>query len=282
MAHEEIFRPDNPNQASRSTSRGELRRIAHGLYTWNLDEPLKQLVRRRWLDIAGIYFPDAVIVDRSAILVRPAKDGSLFLDAGPVVTNPEMSARTPSNAEALLDLLGQINHVILSSRSDKNPGEFKTLDLANRAGGTSFVAPELVAGTLREGWSFYETLTPGFRRGVLAMFLITEVHPFADGNGRTARALLSAELSANEQTRFLVPLSFRVDYLSSLRAMSHSANPTSLIRMVERAMRWSRVVDWSDLATAVAQLKATNALAAGTDQIDGGILRDLPAKATEI
>jgi hypothetical protein len=84
----EIFRPGDAAAASRAQRRGELRRLARGLYTTNLDEPAEQLVRRRWMDVAALYFPGAVIVDRSAVEGRPASDGSLFLDSGPRRSNP--------------------------------------------------------------------------------------------------------------------------------------------------------------------------------------------------
>jgi hypothetical protein len=84
----EIFRPEDSRWASRATKRGEIRRLARGLYTSNLQEPTEQLVRRRWYDVAALYFPGAVIVDRSAVLAGPADDGSLFLDIGARPINP--------------------------------------------------------------------------------------------------------------------------------------------------------------------------------------------------
>ena len=61
------------------------------------------------------------------------------------------------------------------------PGHYKTR--ANRAGRTEFVAPTLVRGTLQRGMERYLALAPGFQRAVFAMFLVSEVHPFSDGNG---------------------------------------------------------------------------------------------------
>ena len=84
----EIFIPEDAGWASRAAARGEIRRLARGLYTTNLDEPAEQLVRRRWYDVAALYFPGAVIVDRSATLAAPASDGSLFLDSGPTRATP--------------------------------------------------------------------------------------------------------------------------------------------------------------------------------------------------
>ena len=84
----EIFIPRDSRWASRAAARGEIRRLARGLYSTNLQEPPEQLVRRRWYDVTALYFPGAVVVDRSAALSGPASDGSLFLDSGPARANP--------------------------------------------------------------------------------------------------------------------------------------------------------------------------------------------------
>ncbi len=66
----EIFRSSERAAASRATASGELRRLARGLYTTNIDEPAEQLIRQ-WIDVAPLYLPKAVIVDRSAVEGRP-------------------------------------------------------------------------------------------------------------------------------------------------------------------------------------------------------------------
>src|SRR5262249_48389047 len=86
----EVFRPVDAAAASRAMRRGELRRLARGLYTWNLDEPAERLLRRRWIDVAGLYFPGAVLVDRSAVDARPSADGSVLLDSGPKTAHPNV------------------------------------------------------------------------------------------------------------------------------------------------------------------------------------------------
>jgi Fic/DOC family protein len=480
----EVFRPDDPTSASRAVRRGELRRLARSLYTWNLDEPAERLIRRRWMDVAALYFPGAVIVDRSAVEGRPADDGSLFLDAGPsyttdrsvplpgltfrprrgpgplggdmpfgglhrssqartalenmrpsrarsgvartlsrveleqwldrlavtrgeeelglirdearelapqlglerelgaldeliggmlgtrdaplssrvgrargarspfdaarvelfsrlhgelaeyiapmrpepadpqrvfaffeayfsnfiegtefeveeaerivfegaipaerpedahdvlgtfaVVTDAAMRARVPESADDLLAILMELNRRILEGRPGMSPGAFKTR--ANRAGNTTFVAPDLVVGTLKEGWAFYETLEPGFARAVFATYLVSEVHPFTDGNGRVARALLNQELSAAGECRVAIPLAYRSDYLGALRAMSRRGSAAPLPRMVDRAQRWASLVDWSDMDAAVRQLEATNALVPPDEaEAEGILLKD--------
>lgn len=106
------------------------------------------------------------------------------------------------------------------------PGGYK--ERANRAGLTFFVHPEEVRGTLREGFSLLATLPPGLPRAIFATFLVAEVHPFADGNGRVARLLMNAELSAAGLCRAMVPPIYRDEYLAALRALSQNGNSTPL------------------------------------------------------
>ena len=107
------------------------------------------------------------------------------------------------------------------------------------------------------------------------MFAASEVHPFADGNGRVSRALLNAELSAAGQCRIVVPLCFREYYLGALRAMSRQANPKPLLRMADRAQRWASLVDWSTMPRAREQLERSNALVASDEAEERGlVLRD--------
>jgi fido (protein-threonine AMPylation protein) len=465
----EIFVPDDPRWASRAAARGEIRRLVRGLYSTNLDEPVEHLVRRRWYDIAALYFPGAVVVDRSAVLSGPASDGSLFLDSGPtpakprtvvlpgltlrprpgpgpvegdiefaslhiagpartaldntrpsrerkgvrrtlrreeqeerldrlarirgnaalnelrdearavaptleaekeladlerligallgtrddalrtraararraglgydsdrlrlfealrselarqefprraapedperwfaffeayfsnwiegtifevaqaeeivfggtipverpadahdiqgtfeVVTDPRLSSAAPSSAEDLESYIREAHRRIMSGRPEIEPGEFK--HQSNRSGATVFVHPDLVRGTLREGFTLYQTLALGMPRAIFAMFLIAEIHPFADGNGRVARTLMNAELSAAGMCRVMVPLSYRDEYMSALRALSHNENPRPLWRMIERAQRWAAAMTWSDHDRVLNLLEQANAL----------------------
>ncbi len=465
----EIFRPEDAKWASAAAKRGELRRLARGLYTRNLDEQPERLIRRRWHEVAALYFPAAVIVDRSAVLAGPADDGSLFLDVGPrpvnprsvvlpgltlrprngpgpvegdapfvdlfiasparilldnlrvsrarsgiprtlrrqelethldrtarlrgkealnelrdgartiaqalgaekqmeeldrligallgtreadlrtqsarargaglgydterlrlfeilrgelagqqfaerrapadpqrllaffeayfsnwiegtefdvaeaeeivfegrvptgrpadahdvrgtfeAIVDPGLGARPPRSADELESYLREAHRTIMGGRPEIGPGEYK--EIANRAGMTTFVSPELVRGTLREGFTAYQTLPAGLPRAIYAMFLVAEVHPFADGNGRVARLLMNAELSAAGLCRVMVPMSYRDEYMSALRALSHNENPTPIWRMVDRAQRWASLMTWTDHGEAMRLMGETNAL----------------------
>jgi fido (protein-threonine AMPylation protein) len=445
----ELFIPEDAGWASRAAARGEIRRLARGLYTTNLDELAEQLVRRRWYDVAALYFPGAVIVDRSAALAAPASDGSLFLDSGPAragprpvrlpgltlrprggpgpvagdvefaglrlasrarialdnlrpsrarsgvartlrreefeerldrlarargeqalteldrligallgtreaelrttaararhaglpydverlrrfellraelagrdfarrpppgdperlfafyeayfsnwiegtvfevgeaeeivfegrvpaqrpadahdvrgtfeaIVDPRLRAAAPASADELEEYLQEVHRRVMGGRPELQPGHYK--ERPNRAGATLFVHPELVRGTLREGFALQPTLPAGLPRAIYAMFLVAEVHPFADGNGRVARLLMNAELTAAELCRVMVPLSYRDEYMSALRALSHNDHPAPLWRVLDRAQRWASRMTWTGPERVRELLRTTNAL----------------------
>jgi Fic family protein len=74
---------------------------------------------------------------------------------------------------------------------------------ANYAGNTAFVAPELVIGTLRKGVAMFRSLRGPFTRAAFMMFLVAEVHPFSDGNGRIASVMMNAVY--REEARLIMP-----------------------------------------------------------------------------
>lgn len=466
----EIFRPEDARWASRAVRRGEIRRLARGLYSTNLDEPAERLVRRRWLEVAALYYPGAVIVDRSAVHAGPTGSGSLFLDVGPgasgrrplvlpgliirsrggpgpiqgdtefaelyissraraaldnlrpsrarsgeprtlkrdeleewldrlartrgdealndlrdqaraiapalnalpefreldsligallgtrdsdrivsevgraraagmgydrdrlalfetlrgelasqtfperfessdplrlaaffeayfsnwiegtefeveeaeriifegveppdrprdahdirgtfeAILDPRLRSTPPDGADELEGYIQAAHRMVMGGRPEIGPGIYKLA--ANRAGATTFVHPDLVRGTLREGFTILKTLEPGMARAAFAMFLVTEVHPFADGNSRVARLLMNAELSSASLTRIMIPLSYRGEYVSALKALSQNENPRPLWRMLERAQRWASLMDWSNHDIVIGQLHQSNAL----------------------
>jgi hypothetical protein len=180
-----------------------------------------------------------------------------------LVADPEDRGRTPSSAEEFLELLTSRHGILLAARPEKHPRRFKSV--GNRAGATTFVHPDDVEGTLRMGWNTIDALDDPFHRAVMVAFVVAEVHPFDDGNGRIARIMMNAELTAGGQCRIVVPSVYRLDYLSALGALSHNARPSAIVSVLAFAQRWTSQIDWSDRQRADADLEATNAF------VDSGI-----------
>lgn len=170
----------------------------------------------------------------------------------------------PRSGEELIDILHYRHKLLMAARPEKNPGLFKSK--VNYAGGTRFVDPELVEGTLIHGFQVINQLTDPFTRAVGIMALITECHPFDDGNGRVARLTSNAELSVAGQVRFIIPTSYRNDYLAALNGFSNQAGAgQSLISVLDFAQKWTSYVDWSDFEGACATLESCNAF------VDSGV-----------
>ncbi len=165
----------------------------------------------------------------------------------------------PKDADAFLLQLKVWNGQVIFSRRAKRPGEFKTEP--NRAGNTTFVDPPLVPGTLAKGFELICATASHSARAALTMFVVSEVHPFADGNGRTARLAMNLALSEAGLTRIIVPTAFRIDYIGALKALSgadHNVVPYE--HMLQRAARFSRWLDYRSQPVCFKQLRDSHAL----------------------
>jgi Fic family protein len=160
-------------------------------------------------------------------------------------------------------ILRRRHEVVLAARPDKGPGEFKRE--ANFAGDTAFVSPELVMGTMRRGFELFRSLQTPFARAAFMMFLVTEVHPFIDGNGRIARIMMNAELISAAQCRIIVPTVYRDDYMLALRAVTRQKRTDGFLRMLDRAQEMVSRIDFCVLDEALATLRKANAFALSSE-----------------
>jgi Fic family protein len=174
-----------------------------------------------------------------------------------------------ASAAEFVDLLREWHGVILGGRPDKRPGQLKRSP--NQAGATTFVPPDLVEGTLRRGYEILETLTTPTQRGTFVAFLVAEVHPFDDGNGRLARAVMNAEYVAGGEQRAVIPTISRNDYLRALRRLSRQDQPDLFVTYLDRIRRWTARMDWSALDVTRRALERTNALVDANDAEDRGL-----------
>lgn len=198
----------------------------------------------------------AIVYDGASLPGR-ADDSHDLLGTYRVVNDLREMQTVARDADEFVQLVQSRHATILAGRPDKNPGVFK--ELANRAGNTAFVLPGLVDGTLRAGWSRLAELDTAFERAVYTMFLVSEVHPFDDGNGRIARVMMNAELVAGAQARVIVPTVFRDDYLDGLRMLSRLDQPGVLIKALRYAHDYTSQIPWDSTETARGALDATHA-----------------------
>lgn len=175
--------------------------------------------------------------------------------------------RTPSSSDELIELLQDRHRILMVARPDRNPGMFKMQN--NHAGDTHFVDCTLVRGTLRKGYEFYQALEHPFAKALFMMFMISEVHPFNDGNGRVSRIMMNSELVAADQSKIIIPTVFREDYLNALRQLTRKGDPSVVIRALSRVRQFSARITGDNFDNTRKYLESCNAFKDG----DGYILR---------
>ncbi len=205
---------------------------------------------------------------------RPA-DGHDILGTYRCVSDPIGRSTTSDDPDELVGYLIDRHRTILAGRPDQEPGCWKTE--ANRVGAYDFVAPEQVEGTLRKGLALLSHIPAGVGRALFMMFVVLEVHPFGDGNGRVARVMMNAELSAAGASRIVIPSVYRDEYVSGLRRASlNDGDLGGLVRVMAHAWRWTAAMTWADRAAVEGQLEATHALQDPVIAREAGLCLELP------
>lgn len=197
------------------------------------------------------------IIETNSPMPSRNEDSHDVLGTYKLVSNKKEMKQIPENAEQLLEILKYRHSVLLSARKDKNPGQFKEKN--NRVGSSHFVDVKLVRGTLIKGFDFYNGLSNPFTKAAYIMFLITEVHPFADGNGRIARVMMNAELVKEDQSKIIIPTVYREDYLDALRRLTRQQEPTLYIRMLQKAYLFCSNIYDDDMDEMQKYLESCNA-----------------------
>jgi len=214
-------------------------------------------------EVADIVFNNRIIPNRS-------DDSHDIIGAYQITSNITDMQTTPKTAGEFMQLLKTRHATLLSTRIDKTPGQFK--ENINRAGNTIFVYPELVFGTCRKGFEMYQTLDDGIAKAAFMMFIVAEVHPFIDGNGRIARIMMDAELVANHECRIIIPTVYREDYLLALRRLSRHGDPEAYLHMLDKAQQFTASIDFRNYERALEMLRQANAFL----QPDEGKLLSIP------
>ncbi len=97
------------------------------------------------------------------------------------------------------------------------------------------------------------------------MFVVSEIHPFLDGNGRIARVMMNAELVKAAQVRIIIPTVYRDDYMGALRRLTRRRDPQAYVRMLARAQAFSATIVGPGLDTMQRRLEASNAFLEHTE-----------------
>ena len=150
------------------------------------------------------------------------------------------------------------HRIMMEKRPESNPGAFKLEP--NRAGSTWFVDPGMVRGTLMEGAGLARSVPEGLPRAIYLAFLVSEVHPFTDGNGRISRLVMNAELSRMGEARIIIPTLFHEEYVDCQRQLSRQNEPAGHIKALTLMQAWTVAFDYSGIDALIQSMKASHAI----------------------
>lgn len=192
----------------------------------------------------------------NAIVPNRPKDSHDILGVFKLILHPHFRSSLPAPVD-ILDGIKERHRLMLERRPEANPGEFK--EDTNFAGQTKFVEPAYVRGTLLEAVKMASSVPEGLARAIFYAFLVSEIHPFNDGNGRLSRLLMNAELSRLGRARIIIPTLYHEQYVDAQRALSRRNDPEPLIRALSRIAEWATLFDYTDVHAVIIEMKKTNA-----------------------
>lgn len=216
----------------------------------------------------------ADIVFQGNIPPQRPRDAHDIMGTFRIVSDTPTLKQPLTNSGVFLDVLRHRHAIVMGGRPDKHPGWFKTLN--NQAGDSVFVEPGLVEGTLVRGFDMLQGLENAFDRALAMMFLVSEVHPFDDGNGRMARIMMNAELVAADEQRIIIPTVYRTNYLVALKALTHNNDPVPFIRVMDFAQRWTAAIGWQNFDQALKRIQASHAFIESAIADEEGLRLTIP------
>lgn len=155
-----------------------------------------------------------------------------------------MCSSLHKNRDDFISILKHRHGILMKERPEVCPGEFKKVP--NRAGMTVFVHPLKVVGTLKESFKYYALLKDPMAKAIFVSYVVSETHPFNDGNGRMSRIMMNAELEAAGLSRIIIPNVYRDDYILSLRRLSGQSDPDAYIRSMDKLQYFSSKINSPD------------------------------------
>ncbi len=198
-----------------------------------------------------------IVMNNQLVPSRP-KDSHDILGVFRLATTAPYRNSPPVAGAEFLDGLADWHAQMLKMRPEANPG--KTKRDVNFAGTTRFVEPGQVRGTMAEGSRLALSVPEGMARAIFYAFVVSEVHPFEDGNGRLSRLVMNAELSRVGLHRIIVPTLFHPQYVDCARTLTRADEPAGFVRSLARMAQWCSQFEYADLDALLAAIAATHAL----------------------
>ena len=97
-----------------------------------------------------------------------------------------------------------------------------------------------------QGFDVYQSLPIGLQRAIFIHFMVSEVHPFDDGNGRLSRIMLNSELVSEDQHKLIIPTVHRESYLNGLRTATRQGRFRTMVKVLHQMHCYTASLDWNE------------------------------------
>ena len=138
----------------------------------------------------------------------------------------EEIANINTNEITLTDIKN-LHHLILKGIDNKNAGAYRTQNVGVvKSDGEiqSFAEPLKIEEEMQEfiKWLHFQTIEEPILLATLVHLKFVSIHPFIDGNGRTARLLMNLVLLQNDYPQAIIKVSNRVAYIQAVEKYQQS------------------------------------------------------------
>ncbi len=134
-----------------------------------------------------------------------------------------------------------IHKIILTGIDDNSAGKYRRTEVFVRGSNAEFPLPKAVPYAMQEftQWLQGQQETHPVRVAADAHFKFVSIHPFIDGNGRTARLLMNLILYLHDYPMAVIRNEDRAQYLATFDEARNKKNMRPFYDIVENAVEYS-------------------------------------------
>jgi Fic family protein len=132
----------------------------------------------------------------------------------------------------------ELHHLVVYDIQEACPGEYRPRPVIIT--GTEFIppapkeVPSLMAEFINEKLPQWQTSKHPIETAALAHLELVSIHPFMDGNGRTARLLMNLLLLKSRYTQTIIPPVVRADYITTLDIAHIQGNEQPFLNFISQ------------------------------------------------
>jgi len=219
--------------------------------------PLKKELQdslNKWFDVELTYSSNAIegntlsrietteVIERGVSAVisgKPLKDQLEAVNHAKAICFIKSIVKQKKTHQNITEVdIRAIHKLILTGIDDEWVGRYRQIDIFIRGSNVEFPSPSSVPYKMKEfiEWLEGQRGKHPVRVASDAHFQFVSIHPFIDGNGRTARLLMNLILIFNNYPITVIRNEDRIQYLNALEVAQKTGNLKAFYKLIELAV----------------------------------------------